>query len=111
MLLGGGGDADHLGDVERLLGYRDRQRMQRSWNTEQLGYSTSEQHERLPLMTVDELHRMPNGTGLLSYRNRRPVLLDLDGWTERRDGREISTSKRDLEREQQAYFAAQGRDV
>lgn len=111
VLLGGGGDADHLGDVERLLGYRGRQRTQRSWNTEQLGYSTSEQHERLPLMTVDELHRMPNGTGLLSYRNRRPVLLELDGWTERRDGREISTSKRDLEREQQAHFAAQGRDV
>ena len=76
-----------------------------------MGHSVSEQHERLPLMTVDELRRMPNGTGLLSYRNRRPVLLELEGWTQRRDGREISDAKRDLERDQQAQFAAQARDV
>ena len=111
VLLGGGGDADHLADIERLIGYRERSRTQRSWNTEQMGHSVSEQHERLPLMTVDELRRMPNGTGLLSYRNRRPVLLELEGWTQRRDGREISDAKRDLERDQQAQFAAQARDV
>lgn len=111
VLLGGGGDADHLADIERLIGYRERSRTERSWNTEQMGHSVSEQHERLPLMTVDELRRMPNGTGLLSYRNRRPVLLELEGWTQRRDGREISDAKRDLERDQQAQFAAHAHDV
>jgi hypothetical protein len=49
---------------------------------------------------------MPTGIGLLTYRNRRPALLELDGWIERRDARTISAGKSALEREQQAHFAA-----
>jgi len=106
ILLGGAGDAAHLRDIEALLGTRTTSRKSRSWNTESVGHSVSEQHERLPLMTVDEIRRMPTGIGLLTYRNRRPALLELDGWIDRRDARQISAGKSALEKEQQAHFAA-----
>ncbi|MGX1688377.1 type IV secretory system conjugative DNA transfer family protein [Microbacterium sp. NPDC055442] len=104
VLLGGASHVDHLRDVEALLGTRDTRRTQRSWTTRESGHSTSEHNERLPLMSVDEIRRMPQNLGLLAYRNRRGVLLDLTGWDERADARTIRTGKADTEREQQAVF-------
>jgi type IV secretion system protein VirD4 len=104
VLLGGASHVDHLRDVEALLGSRETRRTQKSWSTQQAGHHTSEQHERRPLMSVDEIRRMPQTLGLLAYRNRRGVLLDLAGWDERRDARTIATGKRDTEREQQDVF-------
>ncbi|MBN9175708.1 MAG: TraM recognition domain-containing protein, partial [Microbacterium sp.] len=109
VLLGGASHVDHLRDIETLLGTRETRRTQRSWSTRDPGHSTSEQHERRPLMSVDEIRRMPQNLGLLAYRNRRGVLLDLAGWDERRDARDIATGKRDTEREQQDVFTARTR--
>ncbi|KJL45746.1 TraM recognition site of TraD and TraG [Microbacterium trichothecenolyticum] len=106
VLLGGASHVDHLRDVEALLGTRQTRRTQRSWSTREMGHSTSEQHERLPLMSVDEIRRMPQTLGLLAYRNRRGVLLDLAGWDERRDAHHIQTGKRALEAEQRDVFTA-----
>ena len=55
-------------------------------------------------MSVDEIRRMPQTLGLLAYRNRRGVLLDLAGWDERRDARSIAVGKRATEREQREVF-------
>ena len=107
ILLGGAGDAAHLRDIESLLGVREHRRTQRSWNSDSMAHSTSEHHERLPLMTIDEIRRMPTGIGLLTYRNRRPALIELDGWIDRRDAKTITAGKTDLEREQQSYFSAE----
>ncbi|MGC5224914.1 type IV secretory system conjugative DNA transfer family protein [Micromonospora sp. DT81.3] len=104
VLLGGASHVDHLRDIETLLGSRQTRRTQRSWSTHVAGHSTSEQHERLPLMAVDEIRRMPQTLGLLAYRNRRGVLLDLSGWDERRDARDIKTGKRETESEQRTVF-------
>ena len=49
---------------------------------------------------------MPQTLGLLAYRNRRGVLLDLAGWDERRDAHHIQTGKRALEAEQRDVFTA-----
>ncbi|MCK3769389.1 TraM recognition domain-containing protein [Microbacterium aerolatum] len=103
-LLGGASHVAHLRDVEALLGTRDARRTERSWNSNQAGHHTSERQDRLPLMSVDEIRRMPQTLGLLAYRNRRGVLLDLAGWDERRDAREIQHGKRSTEQEQQAVF-------
>jgi len=108
VLLGGASHVDHLRDVEALLGTRQTRRTQRSWSTREAGHSTSEHHERLALMSVDEIRRMPQNVGLLAYRNRRGVLLDLSGWDERRDARDIQAGKRDTEREQQTVFSEAG---
>lgn len=106
VLLGGASHVDHLRDVEALLGMRQTTRTQRSWSTRDAGHTTSEQHDRLPLMSVDEIRRMPQSIGLLAYRNRRGVLLDLAGWDERRDARTIQSGKRQTETEQRAVFEA-----
>ncbi|OAZ41480.1 hypothetical protein A9Z40_01990 [Microbacterium arborescens] len=106
ILLGGAGDAAHLRDIESLLGTRERRREQRSWSTEKTGHSVSEQHEKIALMTIDEIRRMPTGLGLLTYRNRRPALLELDGWIDRKDAGTITAGKKQLESEQQTYFAS-----
>ncbi len=104
VLLGGASHVDHLRDIESLLGSRDTHRHQRSWSTRETGHSTSEHHERRPLMSVDEIRRLPPTTGLLAYRNRRSVLLDLAGWDERADAHAIKTGKRETEQEQQRVF-------
>lgn len=104
VLLGGASHVDHLRDIESLLGTRDTHRSQRSWSTREAGHSTSEQHERRPLMSVDEIRRLPPSAGLLAYRNRRSVLLDLAGWDERADATQIQSGKRETEREQRAVF-------
>ncbi|MDD7961408.1 type IV secretory system conjugative DNA transfer family protein [Microbacterium thalli] len=104
VLLGGASHVDHLRDIESLLGTRDTRREQRSWSTRDVGHSTSEHHERRPLMSVDEIRRLPPTAGLLAYRNRRSVLLDLAGWDARRDARAIQTGKRETEQEQRVTF-------
>ncbi|NYE18016.1 type IV secretory system conjugative DNA transfer family protein [Microbacterium immunditiarum] len=104
VLLGGASHVDHLRDVEALLGTRQTRHTQRSWSTREAGHSTSEHRERLPLMSVDEIRRMPHTTGLLAYRNRRGVLLDLTAWDERRDARAVQAGKRATEEEQRAVF-------
>ncbi|WP_396655605.1 type IV secretory system conjugative DNA transfer family protein [Microbacterium sp.] len=105
VLLGGASHVNHLRDIESLLGTRETRRAQRSWSTREAGHSTSEQHERRPLMSVDEIRRLPETTGLLAYRNRRSVLLDLAGWDERRDASSIKSGKRETEQEQQGVFS------
>lgn len=105
LVLGGAAGVVHLRDIETLLGYRERRRTQRSWSTERAGTHTSEHHERLPLMTADEIRRLPPNVGLLAYRNRRGVLLDLNGWDERKDASTIQAAKRLTEAEQQSVFA------
>ena len=104
VLLGGASHVDHLRDIETLLGTRDTRHTQRSWTTHQAGHSTSEHRERLPLMSVDEIRRMPQTLGLLAYRNRRGVLLDLAGWDERKDAPAIRTGKHTTETEQHTVF-------
>ncbi|WP_396644883.1 type IV secretory system conjugative DNA transfer family protein [Microbacterium sp.] len=106
VLLGGASHVAHLRDIEALLGNRVTRRTQQSWSTRQAGRNTSEHIERQPLMTVDEIRRMPPTTGLLAYRNRRGVLLNLDGWDARADAAAIRAGKQDAEREQIATFAA-----
>lgn len=105
ILLGGASDVPHLRDYEALLGTRERRRTQRSWNSESVGHNTSEQLDHTPLMTIDEIRRMPQEVGLLTYRNRRAALLDLQGWIDRRDAAEIKAGKSGLEQEQQVHFA------
>lgn len=104
VLLGGASHVEHLRDIESLLGTRETRREQRSWSTRDAGHSTSEHHERRPLMSVDEIRRLPPSAGLLAYRNRRSALLDLAGWDQRRDAADIRAGKRETEREQRETF-------
>ena len=104
VLLGGASNVPHLRDVEALLGFRERLRQQRSWS-QKSGTNTSELHDRLPLISLDELRRLPQDVGLLAYRNRRGVLLDLTAWDARRDSVTVQAAKRATEAKQHQVFA------
>jgi type IV secretion system protein VirD4 len=103
LILGGASDVSQLRDLAALMGERDVRKRSYSYNAQ--GGSSSEQTDRSALMSIDEIRRMPETMGLLAYRNRRPVLLDLAGWTERSDARQISAGKRDTERDSRLVFA------
>ena len=104
IVLGGANDASHLADLSALLGQRDVTRRQQSWSTRTEGRQHSESTERRPLMEASEISRLPEDLGLMKYRNRRGVLLELQGWTERRDARAVSSGKRTTEQEQREVF-------
>lgn len=105
LLLGGSTDTAFLRDMETLLGHRDADRRSRSYSDQ--GTSHSVQSERLALLTTEEMRRMPPSLGLLTYRNIRPVLLDLDAWIDRDDAKEIQAAKRSTETSQRQVFAEQ----
>ena len=103
LILGGASDVAHLRDVSALMGERNVRKQ--SYSYSRGGSSSSEQTDRQALMGVDEIRRMPETMGLLAYRNRRPVLLDLQGWIERRDAKLIQEGKRATEAEARLVFA------
>lgn len=107
LLLGGASDASHLGDLERMLGTRKTKTKSHSLSTQ--GNSTQIGLEGVPVMSVDELRRLPTGYGLLAYKNKRGVLLEMPGWIDRADGKEIAAGKKETEAEQAAEFRRQGR--
>lgn len=65
LLFGGASDAARLRDLAALLGTRRAR--------------GGAQGERVPVVTADELRRMPETTALMVYRDRRGILLDLPG--------------------------------
>ncbi|GAB3584507.1 hypothetical protein GCM10027406_31020 [Leifsonia lichenia] len=105
LLLGGASDVDHLRDIESLLGLRRVSNTGHSYND--TGSSTNVSNEKVPVMTIDEIRRMPETVGLLAYRTRRGILLDLRGWTDRDDARQVGTGKQLTELDQQVVFGEQ----
>ncbi|MFE4949817.1 type IV secretory system conjugative DNA transfer family protein [Leifsonia sp. NPDC056665] len=105
LLLGGASDVDHLRDIEALLGGRRIHNTGHSYNDS--GSSTNISNEKVPVMALDEIRRMPETIGLLAYRNRRGILLDLRGWTERDDAGQVKSGKQLTELDQQVVFAEQ----
>lgn len=103
LILGGASDVAHLRDLSALMGERNVRKQ--SYSYSRGGSSSSEQTDRQALMSVDEIRRMPETMGLLAYRNRRPVLLDLQGWIERRDAKLIQEGKRATEADARLVFA------
>lgn len=104
VLLGGASNVDRLKVYEALLGSRRLRRYAATYS--QSGASTSEQYERVPLMRVDEIRRMPDTSGLLAYDNHRPVLLDLRDWTGRTK-RATTIDRRAIKAEEQRRFLEQ----
>lgn len=93
--------------LESILGTREVRTKSRSVSLQ--GNSTQLGIERLPELSVDELHRIPTGYGVLAYKNKRGVLLEMPGWTKRAHADEISAGKKQTEAEQADEFRRQGR--
>jgi len=91
LVLGGASDPDFLGDVQKLLGQRKQDQKSHSWNDS--GSSHSVQESLQPVMSADEVRRMPETMGLMLYRNRRGALLRLNSWRDRADADEITRDR------------------
>lgn len=92
LLLGGGTSAAHLADLEALIGTREEVRTSYSEGSGYHSGSSQESMERVPIISRDELRRLPEGIALLLYKNRRAVLLEQAGWIDRPDAEDIRQS-------------------
>ena len=79
-----------------------------SGNSRSVGLST----QTRPVMRADEIRQMPDGTGLVVYRNVAPFTIRTIPWWERPGGQELSAAqKREAQARAergQAWAAAQG---
>ncbi|MGF3057334.1 type IV secretory system conjugative DNA transfer family protein [Microbacterium sp. YY-01] len=103
--LGGSSDNDFLGEIQALAGQRATRRQSKSYSEQ--GVGTSVQQEKEPLIGIDEIRRMPQSLGLLIAKNLRPVLLDLQKWTDRKDARSVQSGRKQTELAQQLVFSRQ----
>lgn len=107
LVLGGASDTDFLDDVQKLLGQRKQSQRSKSWN--ESGSSHSVQEGLQPVMTADEIRRMPETMGLMLYRNRRGTLLRLNSWTDRKDADQIQRERSMTAASQRETFESEKR--
>lgn len=105
LLLGGGAGVPMLSEFSQLMGQRVVKQTSRTYSDSGESVSISETKEAV--ITVDELRRLPEGVGVLAYKNIRPIVFEVEGWTSRSDAKLISRSKADVERQQQEFFSQQ----
>lgn len=92
LILGSGSDSTDLRNLSDLLGVREEITHSDSWGQAR-DTSTSEQVREKPVLSVDELRRLPELTVLLVTRRARPMLVDLIPWPERPWAKHVHRSK------------------
>jgi len=96
VILGGGSNARDLEDLSRLIGTRkERQSTESVGPDGRRSYSISS-HDT-PILEPGDLRQLPFGSAMLLLRSARPILLDLQRWTERADATELQGAQRALE--------------
>lgn len=96
LVLGGLAKYRDLDDVSRLLGEIDELTETRSQG--RAGErSTSTSVRMVPVMPPSVLRTLPFGTGVLLLRHTRPIVIDLDPWTARRDAAALRTDQKAVE--------------
>lgn len=96
VLLGGAAAESDLENFSKLLGPRTIKKHSFS-ESSRAGVTYNTQDEDVPLIRADELRRLPDGVGVLVFKNMRGVLLDLAAWIDRADASEISAGKKTAE--------------
>lgn len=96
LVLGGLAKYRDLDDVARLLGEIDEYTHTTS-RSRHGDASTSTGVRMVPVMPPDVLRTVPFGTGVLLLRHTRPVVIDLEAWTARRDAKELRAAQADAE--------------
>ncbi len=97
VLLGGAADTNDLRGLADLLGVRQETELSRSWSAG-ADASHSEQLRERPVLSIDELRRLPANNALLVAGRARPMLVDLVPWDQR--------AYADLIRESKAWHQA-----
>jgi hypothetical protein len=87
IILGGNKNPSDLDAISRLLADRTVKQTQESWSeTAALFALRRGGHEQIsyrPVLTSDDLRRIPQGCALVVAEAHRPALVDLEAWPER----------------------------
>jgi type IV secretory pathway TraG/TraD family ATPase VirD4 len=96
LILGGGSNARDLDDLSKLIGTRPKEVTSR--NTGHDGRSTtSTSSSEVPILSPAELRTLPFGSAVLLLRSAPPIALTLSPWTKRKDAKDLTTARLDLE--------------
>jgi type IV secretion system protein VirD4 len=97
IILGGGSNARDLEDLSRLIGSRKERQASESYGPDgQHSHSISTRD--VPILEPGDLRQLPFGSGVLLLRAARPILLDLQRWTDRPDAAGLKAAQAELER-------------
>lgn len=91
ILLGGSSSEEDLRVFSGLMGTRELKKESTSWGKDHKSYS--EQSQDVQVLPVEDLRRVPFGFGIMFGRTSRPMLLELRGYWNRKDAKEIKASK------------------
>lgn len=80
IILGGSKDADFIEDMSRLIGDREVERQSSTRSSSGLSDTTSWTNERI--LPASEIRQIPEGQGLLFYRELAAAVVRLPGWWE-----------------------------
>ena len=96
IILGGGGDADDLAAIARLVGEHAEPEYA---ETRQAGggRSVSVSHRQRPILDVADLRSIAFGHGLLLLRSAKPIMLTLRPWTARPDAEQLRRDRTAIE--------------
>lgn len=94
--LGGSNNDTELRRFSELAGEREVD-VDSISDSVQSGRSVSAQKQRVAVLSVSEIRRIPVGYGLLFNRNARPILMKMSRWIDRKDAKEIKDSKQRFE--------------
>ncbi len=97
IILGGGGNADDLADLSRLIGDRKELERSESWGGHDGRRSVSTSLRDRPILAPDALRRLSFGHGLVLLRAAPPIMLSLRPWTARPDGPELARARSGVE--------------
>ena len=106
ILLGGLTDVEALNRYTVLVGEVEIQRMTGSFDAEGRATHLSERTSEGKAMRPDEARKIPDGHGLLLYRNRDAVLMRMRPWYQRADGKALTADAKTVEARRLAAGAA-----
>lgn len=92
--LGGASNVQDLEQFSRLAGERQILRSSSNRGRTLEASTFSDQIHDVEVLKVDELRRLPFGWGILFYRNKRPFLMEMVRWPNRKDAKHIKASLR-----------------
>jgi type IV secretory pathway TraG/TraD family ATPase VirD4 len=102
VILGGQSDARDLTNLSKLLGEVEVKESSESTRGGEKSTTTSVRHR--PILSVDDLRKIPFGAGVLMLRSASPIFVDFQRWDERPDAEDLRTAKVEIEETIRAGF-------
>ncbi|MBN9209791.1 MAG: type IV secretory system conjugative DNA transfer family protein [Microbacterium ginsengisoli] len=96
IVLGGGTDTRHLQDISTLIGERDE--TTDSVTIGERGLRSSQRAiRRVPIMKVEDIRTLPQGTSLVLLRSAPPIITTMRYWLHRPDAEALLAQRAEIE--------------